>query len=200
MGREGGDFVSIVINVISNRSSWIASDGLQRDTATGRVVNTDLQKFEVLNTHLCIGYTGCYEHARKVVDYLKLECPNIEIATSDLAARYTKALVDEAVRQFSGFNAQFVVTGTLSNHQIASFAIKRERAIESFSCAPGKYKFIILNNLCLGNLEKMILRRSHGGNITESSILAGMRDLIRDTARYDNSVNTHMAFHRVDAL
>lgn len=191
--------MSIVINVISNRSSWIASDGLQRDVATGRVVNTDLQKFEVLNPHLCIGYTGCYEDARKVVDYLKVECPNIEIATSDLAARYAKALVDEAVRQFSGFDAQFVVTGTLSNHQIASFVIKRENAIEKFSCAPGEYQFIILNNLCLGNLEKMILRRSHRGSITEASILAGMRDLIRDTARYDTSVNTHMVYRRIDA-
>lgn len=191
--------MSIVINVISNRSSWIASDGLQRDTATGRIINTDLQKFEVLNPYLCIGYTGCYEHARKVVDYLKVECPNIELATADLAAQYTKALVDEAVRQFSGFDAQFVVTGALFNHQIASFAIKREKAIETFSCKPGEHKFIILNDRCLGSLEKMILRRSHGGPIGESSILAGMRDLIRDTARYDNSVNTHMAYHRIDA-
>lgn len=192
--------MSLVINVFSNCNSWIASDGLQRDSITGNIVNTDLQKFEVLNPHLCIGYTGYYEHARKVVDYLKVECPNIEIATSDLAARYTKALVDEAVRQFSGFNAQFVVTGTLSNHQIASFAVKREKGIEAFLCEPGEYKYVILNNLCHGNLEEMILRRSPHGIITESAILAGMRDLIRDTARYDNSVNTHMAFHRVDAL
>lgn len=63
----------------------------------------------------------------------------------------------------------------------------------------GGHRFIILNNLCLGNLEKMILRRSHRGSITEDSILAGMRDLIRDTARYDKSVNTHMMYHRIDA-
>lgn len=197
MEREGGDIVSIVINIFSNCSSWIASDGLQRDSITGSIVNTDLQKFEVLNPHLCIGYTGCYEHARKVVDYLKVECPNIEIATSDLAARYTKALVDEAVRQFIGFDAQFVVTGALSTHQIASFTIKREKGIEAFLCAPGQYKYVILNNLCHGNLEEMILRRSHHGIITESSILAGMRDLIQDTASYDKSVNTHMAYHRI---
>ena len=191
--------MSIVINVISNTSSWIASDGLHRDSSTGNIINADLQKFEILNPHLCIGYTGCYEDARKVVDYLKVECPQIERATSDLAAQYTKALLDEAVRQVSSFDAQFVVTGTLATHQIASFAIKREKEIEALLCAPGEYRFVILNNLCFGSLEKMILRRSRHGIITESAILAGMRDLIRDTARYDNSVNTHMHYHRVDA-
>ena len=191
--------MSIVVNVISNRSSWIASDGLQADKETGKTIRTDLQKFEVLNPHLCIGYTGTYEHARKVVDYLKVECPNIELATADLAAQHVKALVDEAVRQFNGFDAQFVVTGTLSDHRIASFVIKRENAVEAFYVHQGGHRFIILNNLCLGNLEKMILRRSHRGSITEDSILAGMRDLIRDTARYDKSVNTHMMYHRIDA-
>lgn len=194
--------MSIVINVISNRSSWIASDGLQRDATTGRVIKEDLQKFEILNPHLCIGYTGRYEHARKVVDCLKAECPDIECATSILAAQYTKAIVDEAVRQLDRldetFDAQFVVTGALENHQIASYTIKQDQKIEEFSCAPGEYKYIILNQKCLGNLEKMILRRSHHNCGTENAILAGIRDLIRDTARYDNSVNTHMASHRID--
>lgn len=190
--------MSIVINVISNQSSWIASDGLQLDAATGRVLRTDLQKYEILNQHLCIGYTGCYEHARKVVSYLKVECPDIESATSTLAAKYTKALVDEAVHQFSGFNAQFVVTGTLENHQIASYTIRRNHEIEEYSVCSGGYRYIILNNNCTGDLEKMILRRSHRNGITENAILNGMHDLIRDTARYDNSVNTYMNYHRID--
>lgn len=190
--------MSIVINVIFNQTSWIASDGLQRDAENGRVLRTDLQKYEILNPHLCIGYTGCYEHARKVVSYLKVECPDIESATSTLAAKYTKALVDEAVCQFSDFDAQFVVTGTSENRKIASYTIKRDHKIEEFSCSSGECKYIILNRNCTGNLESMILRRSHRNGITENAILHGMRDLIRDTARYDNSVNTYMHYHRID--
>ncbi len=191
--------MSIVINVLSHTSSWIASDGLQLDSETGRVIRTDLQKYEILNPHLCIGYTGCYEHARQIVDYLKQLCPNIGEAYADLAVQYIKAIFDEATRQVEGFNAQFVLTGALPTHQIASYTIKCDQQIEKFTCMPREHRFIILNNLCVGNLEKMILYRSHHRGITEEAILAGMRDLIRDTARYDRSVNTHMTFHRIDA-
>lgn len=191
--------MSIVVNVISNRSSWIASDGLQLDAETGKVVNTDLRKFEILSPHLCIGYTGIYEHARKVVDYLKVECPDIEHATVDLAAQYTKELVDFALKQFAGFNAQFLVTGALATHQIASYAIKASLPYQEVTRQPGGYGYIILHDHCTGDLNRMILRRSHGKAITEEAIIAGMRDLIRDTARYDKSVNTHMMYHRIDA-
>lgn len=191
--------MSIVINVFSGTSSWIASDGLQLDTATGRIVRTDLQKYEILNPHLCIGYTGCYEHARRIVDYLKQLCPNIDQAYADLAAQCTKALLDEATRQVKGFDAQFVLTGTIQSGQLVSYTVKNGQGIKLFACKPDEYMFIILHNHCTGNLGQMIQRRSQDGNITENAILAGIHDLIRDTARYDRSVNTHMTFHRIDA-
>ena len=194
--------MSIVVNVISNRSSWIASDGLQRDSKTGKIIRDDLHKFEILNPHLCIGYTGCYEHVQQVVAKLKdlyqYIGKDIGKAFTDSAARYTKFLLDEAVRKIDGFDAQFVLTGTLSSRQIVSYIVKTGQPNQEFICAPGEFKYVILNNRCVGNLGQMIQRNGRGNVITEDSILAGMRDLIRDTARYDKSVNTRISIHRID--
>ena len=109
--------MSIVINVLSREHSWIASDGLQKNAGTGEIVSETLQKYEVLNPKLCIGYTGHYEVARRVVDYVKTLCPDIEHANVELAADFAKQIVDCAVQQIGMIDAQFVVTGVTSSRE-----------------------------------------------------------------------------------
>jgi len=189
--------MSIVINVLSREHSWIASDGLQKNAGTGEIVSETLQKYEVLNPKLCIGYTGHYEVARRVVDYVKTLCPDIEHANVELAADFAKQIVDCAVQQIGMIDAQFVVTGVTSNNQMASFIVRPSAPVQKIQSLNGIPQFVILHNNLKDDLGSLI-RADKNGRYSDTAVLTGMKELIHRTARVDEFVNDVMFHHRID--
>ena len=183
--------MSIVINVLSREHSWIASDGLQKNAGTGEIVSETLQKYEVLNPKLCIGYTGHYEVARRVVDYVKTLCPDIEHANVELAADFAKQIVDCAVQQIGMIDAQFVVTGVTSNNQMASFIVRPSAPVQKIQSLNGTPQFVILHNNLKDDLGSLI-RADKNGRYSDTAVLTGMKELIHRTARV--SLSTMLCF------
>ena len=66
--------MSVVANVLCSFASWVAYDG--RSSRNGEIISESTDKAEMINSSVCVGYTGSLELAELVVLNLKEHVTN----------------------------------------------------------------------------------------------------------------------------
>ena len=83
--------MSVVANVLCSFASWVAYDG--RYSRNGEIISESTDKAEMINSSVCVGYTGSLELAELVVLNLKEHVTGISDMKSDMVAQAIKLLL-----------------------------------------------------------------------------------------------------------
>lgn len=179
--------MSIVLNVVSKSRAWIMSDGLAKDSKTGKKISGSLKKFELLNPKLYIGYTGTLEVAKDTVANLRSLCPALESATIETAVAYTIKILKKYTSDI--VPAQFLFTGLSDDGSFATAAIKGDLSLDLL--APDAYgmRTAVLHKDYSGGLERDIEGFLAKGLPVDDAVKRGMSKTVQRVSLRDPFVN-----------
>lgn len=179
--------MSIVLNVVSKSRAWIMSDGLAKDSKTGKKISGSLKKFEPLNPKLYIGYTGILEVAKDTVANLRSLCPVLESATVETATAYTIKILEQYTSDI--VPAQFLFTGLSDNGSFATATIKGDLSVDLL--VPDAYgmQTVVLYKIYNGGLERDIEGFLAKGLPVDDAVRRGMSKTVQRASLQDPFVN-----------
>ena len=186
--------MSVVCNVVTTTSSWLVSDGRG---INGSVLTDNVQKYRMINSRLCVGFTGVLEVALSLIDRIQRSSDAEAVANcrSDEYASFLHEVV-----QRSGFTdslyANFVVTGPNRSGQMASYTIKFGEPMQSH--IPQHQKELkcisLLPDGSFPNFPEFIKPHVSIWGINRQMIVNAMKAYISKIAETEISVNTHFDF------
>lgn len=181
--------MSVVANVLCALGSWVAYDG--RASRNGKIVSESTDKAVMVNSSVCVGYTGTLELAQLVILNLREHVVGISDMKSDYVAKAIEILLPK-LNAPDGMFANFLVTGINSNGLMSSYTLGSNREICAYVPHNDELKISVLcsdtNTL---KLEPCVIKHIRESGFNNISIKNALREYIRNVSEIDASVNEH---------
>lgn len=189
--------MSVVLNLVSVNCSWIASDGLARNSKTQKVLSDSTPKFEALHPHLYVGYTGTLEYAKAVINTFNKSVP-ADIALTIESAANLITQISSCLQSKTNYRAQFLLTGISDVGSFGTITISNENKCTVLIPTQENLCFAFLgneNHLDIGPYLRQ--QQRFGTKDTDTLVRKSMEAAIRDISKIDDTVNQNVFFHTI---
>ena len=145
----------------------------------------------MINSSVCVGYTGSLELAQHVVLNLREHVVGISDMKSDTVASAIELLLPKLKAPESVFS-NFLVTGINSNGLMASYTLGSNRELCAHVPHSNELKVSVLcSNTNTVELEPYVIKHIKESGFDSTSITNALREYIRSVSEIDASVNEH---------
>lgn len=181
--------MSVVANVLCSFASWVAYDG--RSSRNGEIISESTDKAEMINSSVCVGYTGSLELAELVVLNLKEHVTGISDMKSDMVAQAIKLLLPN-LKAPDGVFSDFLVTGINSSGLMASYTLGSNHEFFIHIPRGDELKVSVLHSMKNTlDLTPYVSKHIQRTGFCELSIKSAFCEYIGDVAKIDPSVNKY---------
>lgn len=181
--------MSVVANILCPFASWVAYDG--RASRNGEIISESTDKAVMINSSVCVSYTGSLELAELVILNLREHVVGISGMKCDTVAQAIKLLLPN-LKAPSGVFSDFLVTGINSSGLMASYTLGSNHELCMYVPHEDEVKVSVLHSLRNTlDLSPYLSKHIQQAGFCEFSVKSALREYIVDVAKIDPSVNRY---------
>lgn len=189
--------MSVVANVVSTHGSWIVSDGRAREGSEGKILSESATKALLVNSEVCIGYTGTLETATALLQVLHSpeNAKLLPLCCSDDIARSIQGILAKSTIPDHMKN-NFLISGKNRAGAMVSYTVSRDGELTSYiPDDDNPLKFIVLSTgkHQLSLPQYILAELKEHGSLPGSGIISAMKRFCCDVADRDPSVNKNLS-------